>query len=103
MGRPFPEPSGVINRLAQSIVDEILGDPGSKIYVYRERFIHAWPPVPDRRGARWNLDGTFNTFIERREILSSGSPRPVSESTVTGGHDEDAGQGSRHGTRSRWD
>lgn len=104
MGSPFPEPSGdalVVNQLAQSIVEEILSTPGTKIYMYRGRFIHAWPPPPDRRGVRWNLDGTFNTFIERRNVPTSGAPRCSSETTDMDGHDEDVGQGSRHGTRNR--
>jgi hypothetical protein len=53
------------NRVAQQIIDEILRNPGTRVYVYRDRFVHAWPPAPDRRLLRWNLDGTFKTFLEK--------------------------------------
>lgn len=67
-GSPYPTPAGDalhINRVAHSIIDEILGNAGTRVYVYRGRFVHAWLPAPDRRGARWNLDGSFNAFLDK--------------------------------------
>jgi len=50
--------------MARQIVDEILANDATVLYVYRGRFIHARPPSPDRRLIRWRLDGTFGAFLE---------------------------------------
>jgi hypothetical protein len=51
--------------MARRIIAGILANDATIIYVYRDRFIHARPPAPDRRLVRWRLDGTFDTFLEQ--------------------------------------
>ncbi len=64
---PFPESTGnprQVAGIAKQIVDEILANDATAVYVYRNRFIHARPPAPDRRVIRWRLGGTFEAFLE---------------------------------------
>lgn len=67
-GSPFPKPVGTpdrVNDKACRIVDDILGSPGTRIYVYKGIFIHARPPDPDRRMIRWKITGEFVGFLEK--------------------------------------
>lgn len=70
---PYPTPIGppiTVNWVARQIVNEVLANPRTAIYVYKGRYIHAWPPAPDRRIVRWNLDGTFEAFLEKSRTTS---------------------------------
>ncbi len=67
-GSPYPKPVGNPDRVsdtARRIVGDILGNPGTRIYVYKGIFIHARPPDPDRRMIRWRITGEFVGFLEK--------------------------------------
>ena len=67
-GSPYPALTGNaarFNRVAHEIVDEILSNPEPRVCVYQDRYIHAWPPPPDRRLLRRNLGGTFETLLQK--------------------------------------
>jgi len=59
-----------VNWVARQIVQDLLTNLSTSIYVYKSRYIHAWPPAPDRRIVRWNLDGTFKAFLEKSSTSS---------------------------------